>query len=133
MNEVFLLGNLGNDAELRVTAGGKSVLKFSLATSEKWTDAKGEKQEKTQWHRCVFWNDRGEKLAQYLTKGTKLVVRGSIDYGSYDKDGTKVYTTDIKVRNVEFAGGKNSDGPRAPAPSGGDDFEPGLADADLPF
>jgi single-strand DNA-binding protein len=105
LNKVFLLGRLGSDAELKVTGSGASVLQFSLATSEKYTDKNNTKQEKTQWHRCKLWGDRATKLAQYLTKGSQIVVEGTIEYGSYEKDGVKHYTTDIKCFNVEFAGG----------------------------
>lgn len=121
MNKVILCGNLGADAELKVTQSGKAFLKFSLATTETWKDKDGNKQEKASWHRCQMWGDRAEKLAQHLTKGTKLLVDGSIEYGSYEKDGVKHYTTDIKVFNVEFTGGKKGDAPGKPAADEGDD------------
>ncbi len=105
MNKAFLCGSLGADAELKVLANGTSVLKFSLATNEKWTGKDGTKQEKTTWHKCNMWGPGGPKLAQYLLKGTKLLVEGSIENGSYEKDGIKMYTSDIKVQNVEFVGG----------------------------
>jgi single-strand DNA-binding protein len=110
-NKAILIGNLGADAELRVSAGGENVLRFSVATSEKFKNKAGEQQESTQWHRCVMFGERAGKIAQYLTKGTKVAVEGAIQYGSYEKDGQKVYTTDIKAFNVEFLGGgsKQSD------------------------
>lgn len=144
MNKVLLLGRLGADAELRVTAGGTSICKFSLATSEKFKDKEGKQQERTEWHRCQLWGDRGEKLSQYLTKGKQLLVEGSIQYGKYEKDGQTLYTTDIRVNNVEFAGdgGKGSEARKpegndnAPPPAstgfGGDDFGGG-SDDDIPF
>lgn len=110
MNRVTLMGNLGKDAELRVLANGNAIAKFTLATTEKWKNSEGEPQEKTQWHRCSMFGKRASALAQHLKKGTKLVVEGSIDYGSYEKEGVKHYTTDIKVSNVEFAGGTKTGG-----------------------
>jgi single-strand DNA-binding protein len=138
MNKCFLLGRLGADAELKMTQGGKAILKFSLATSEKWTNANGEKQEKTEWHRCQMWGDRGTKLAQYLTKGKQIAVEGSISYGSYEKDNVKHYTTDIKVLNIEFAGdskGGNASSSSSDAAGDDDPLAPSgiVGDDDLPF
>lgn len=128
MNRVFLMGNLGKDAELKVLAGDNAVCNFSVATSETWKDKQtGEKKERTEWHRCQLFGPRAKSIAQYLVKGTKVVVEGSIRYGSYEKDGVKHYTTDINVTNVEFAGGgkKSDDG------GGGDS---GSSDnSDIPF
>ena len=135
MNKVVLLGRLGGDAELKVTQGGQAVSKFSLATSEKWKDKDGELQERTEWHRCVFWGDRAKKLNQYLTKGKQILVEGSIRYGSYEKDGVKMYTTDINVMNVEFAGdAKNGGGKKesrddAPTAETPEDYASGGAGA----
>ncbi len=106
MNKVILMGNLGADAELRMTGGGKPVMNFQVATSESWKDQSGQKQERTEWHRCVMWGDRAEKLAKHLTKGTKLVVEGSIRYSKYEKNGETRYATDINVERIEFAGSK---------------------------
>lgn len=119
MNKVLLLGNIGNDPELKVTQGGQAVLKFTLATSEKWKNDAGEPQEKTEWHRCVMWGKRAEGLAKHLTKGQRIFLEGQINYGSYEKEGVKHYTTDIKVFNLEFAGGKKEGGASAPAGNGG--------------
>lgn len=122
MNKVFLVGNVGMDGELKVTPGGQAVLNFSVATSETYVDKAGVKQEKTDWHRCEMWGARAEKLAQYIKKGTKLVVEGSIHTRSYEKDGEKRYTTNIKVFNVEFAGGsKKSDADESDIPAETDD------------
>ncbi len=109
MNKVFLTGNLGADAELRTFDNGGSVLNFSLATTESWKNKEtGEKESRTEWHRCKLFGKRAESLAGHLLKGTKLAVEGSINYGSYEKDGVTKYTTDIKVNNVEFLGGGKS-------------------------
>jgi single-strand DNA-binding protein len=135
MNKVFLLGNLGSDAELKVMSSGATVLKFSLATSEKWVNKNGEKQEKTQWHKAELWGERGAKLAQYLSKGTKVVVEGSIDYQTYEKDNEKKYFTSIKVSNLEFAGGKRSESTlnAATAPNDLDELPETLGDSEVPF
>lgn len=135
MNKVFLLGNLGADAELKVTQGGQVVLKFSLATTEKWKNRNDEMQEKTNWHRCALWGKRAEALAPHLKKGSRLFVEGSVEYSSYEKDGEKRYSTDIKVTNIEFAGGKSQqnreNGESAP-PSVGDELPP-VGDDEIPF
>src|SRR5688500_19763262 len=87
----MLIGNLGSDPEVRSTTGGGRVANFSLATSRTWNNASGEKQEKTEWHRCIVWNTKNGKLAdiveQYLKKGHKVFVEGSIEYRQWqDKE-----------------------------------------------
>jgi single-strand DNA-binding protein len=111
-NMAILLGNLGSDPELRVLDGGKQMLKFSLATSDSYKNKEtGERVEKTQWHRCTAFGPRAESLARLLQKGDKIQVLGRIEYGSYEKEGVKHYTTDIIVTDVEFGNvkGKKSD------------------------
>ena len=82
LNKVTLIGNLGNDPEVRSTTGGNRVATFSLATSRSWNDAGGAKQEKTEWHRCVVWNTKNSQLAdiveKYVKKGDKIYVEGRI-------------------------------------------------------
>jgi single-strand DNA-binding protein len=162
VNKVTLIGNLGNEPEVRTTGNGSKVATFSLATSRSWNSPGGEKQEKTEWHRCVAWNGKttGMGLAdiveKYCRKGERVFVEGSIEYGQYkDKEGQTRYTTEIKVRELMLLGaGKgggdfdsDSDGSRsrAPARSAGrsnagsensfDDFPAALEDQDddLPF
>jgi single-strand DNA-binding protein len=159
LNKVTLIGNLGNDPEVRSTTGGNRVATFSLATSRTWNDAAGSKQEKTEWHRCVVWNTKGSQLAdiveKYVKKGDKLYVEGRIEYRQWqDKDGQTRYSTEINVRELIMIGGKGGgdfgggdSAPRrsaAPASAakakagGGDDFEdfPNALndeDDDLPF
>jgi single-strand DNA-binding protein len=158
LNKVVLIGNLGNDPEVRSTTGGNRVATFSLATSRSWNDAQGGKQEKTEWHRCVVWNTNSSKLAdiveKYVKKGDKLYVEGRIEYRQWqDKEGQTRYSTEINVREmIMLGGGKgggdfDSDGgsrrsavpaSKAKTAAGGEDFEdfPGaLADEDddLPF
>jgi single-strand DNA-binding protein len=118
MNRVMLLGNIGADPELRMTQGGNAVLKFSLATSFRWKDERGEKQEKTEWHRCVMWGKRAEGLAKHLSKGSKIAVEGRIQYGKYeDKNGVERYSTDIVIDTLHFAGAKREAGGEQDGPS----------------
>src|SRR3954471_20388462 len=110
LNKVQLIGNLGKDPEVRSTTGGNRVATFSLATSRAWNDASGNKQEKTEWHKCVAWNSKGSNLAdiveKYMKKGDKVFVEGRIEYGQYqDKDGQTRYTTEINVRELIMLGG----------------------------
>ncbi|MFA6269973.1 MAG: single-stranded DNA-binding protein [Candidatus Paceibacterota bacterium] len=134
MNRVILIGNLGGDPEVRYTAGGTAVGKFSLATSRKFTGKDGQKQEKTEWHRIVAWAKLAEICGQYLTKGKKVMIEGRIEYGSYEKDGVKHYTTDIVAENMEMLGGNGQgngnqsreEDPFGPPPGG-------VGDDDIPF
>ena len=117
LNKVTLIGNLGADPEIRSTSGGNKVAQFSLATSRQWTSAAGEKQEKTEWHKCVAWNQgsRGTGLAdvleRYARKGDKLFVEGRIEYRTYeDKEKQTRYVTEINVREVILLGGRSGGG-----------------------
>jgi single-strand DNA-binding protein len=109
LNKASLIGNLGNDPEIRTTANGSKVATFSLATSRQWNSATGEKQEKTEWHRCVVWNTKGTGLAdvveRYCKKGDKLYVEGRIEYRQWqDKENQTRYTTEINVRDLLMLG-----------------------------
>jgi single-strand DNA-binding protein len=111
LNKVTLIGNLGNDPEVRSTTGGNRVATFSLATSRQWNDTSGGKQEKTEWHRCVVWNSKGSTLAdvveKYVKKGDKLYVEGRIEYRQWqDKDGQTRYSTEINVRELIMLSGR---------------------------
>ena len=160
LNKAILIGNVGGEPEVRTVGTGGRVATFSLATGRQWTDQSGNKQEKTEWHRCVVWNSgRGTGLAdvveKYVRKGEKVYVEGEIEYRQWqDKDGQTRYTTEIKVKELMLLGGRpggsgmgddmdsaprRSAAPAAPrkpagAPAaGGDDFNdfPGaLADED---
>jgi single-strand DNA-binding protein len=112
VNKVILIGNLGANPELRFTQGQQAVANLRLATTEKWTDKNGQKQEATEWHRVVVWGKQAEICGQYLTKGRQVFVEGSIRTRQWqDKDGQKRYTTEIVARNVQMLGGR---GERAP-------------------
>jgi single-strand DNA-binding protein len=115
LNKVSLIGNLGNDPEVRSTTGGNRVATFSLATSRSWNDASGARQEKTEWHRCVVWNTKTSQLAdiveRYVKKGDKLYVEGRIEYRQWqDKDGQTRYSTEINVRELIMLTSKSQSG-----------------------
>ncbi len=103
LNKVMLIGRLGQDPEKRITPQGHSVVTVSLATSERFTDRAGTKQERTEWHRVVFWNRQADVVEKYCKKGSQLYVEGSIHTNEWqDKDGNKRYTTEIQGRSLEF-------------------------------
>jgi single-strand DNA-binding protein len=104
VNKVILVGNLGRDAEVKVTAGGQSVASFSIATTETWTKD-GEKKEKTEWHRIVLWGRQADTLQPYLTKGKQIYVEGRLETRQWEKDGQKHYTTEIKADRIVLLGG----------------------------
>jgi len=115
LNKVTLIGNLGNDPEVRSTSGGNRVATFSLATSRSWNGPTGDRQEKTEWHRCVVWNTKTSQLAdiveKYVKKGDKLYVEGRIEYRQWqDKEGQTRYSTEINVRELIMLTGKPGGG-----------------------
>jgi single-strand DNA-binding protein len=115
INKVILVGNLGQDPELRQTDGGASVCNFSVATNERWTGKDGQAQERTEWHRVVVWSRTAEACDQYLHKGSQVYVEGSLQTREYeDRDGNKRYTTEVKAFKVLFlsdkGGGEQRDG-----------------------
>lgn len=109
VNKVILLGNLGRDAETRFTTGGAARTTFSIATGRRWKDQQtGEWKEETDWHNVVLW--RQENVANYLTKGRQVYVEGRLQTRSYeDKDGKKVYTTEVVADDVILVGGRGGD------------------------
>jgi single-strand DNA-binding protein len=116
VNKVILLGNLGRDAETRFTPSGAARTTFSIATSRRWKDQQtGEWKEETDWHNIVLW--RQENLANYLTKGKQVYVEGRLQTRSYeDKDGKKVYTTEVVADDVILLGGRGADAGSADEP-----------------
>ena len=111
VNKVILIGNLGRDAETKFTPSGTSVTNFSLATTRRWKDqASGEWKEQTQWHRVVYW--RAENVANYLLKGKQVYVEGRLETRSYDdKDGKKVYITEVICDHLVLLGSRPEGGP----------------------
>lgn len=110
VNKVILLGNLGRDAETSFTASQTAVTKFSVATSRRWKDQQsGEWKEETNWSNIILW--RGENVAPYLTKGTKVYVEGRLHTRSYeDKDGKKVWVTEVVADEVILVGSRGEGG-----------------------
>lgn len=100
VNKVILVGNLGNDPDIRTMQSGDKVVNLSLATSESWKDkATGERKENTQWHRVVIFNQGLVKVAEnYLKKGSKLYIEGQLETRSWEQDGQKKYTTEVVLR-----------------------------------
>lgn len=108
MNQVFLIGNLTQDPELKSTSSGISVCRFSLAVSRKYSDASGERQ--TDFFNCTAWRSLGETIAKYCKKGNKVMVGGSIELRNYeDNNGIKRTAVDIIVNDVEFLTPKTND------------------------
>jgi single-strand DNA-binding protein len=111
VNKAIIIGNLGKDPELKYTPQGKTVCNFSVATSESWKDASGQKQEKTEWHNILCWGKTAELAGQYLKKGRSCYIEGKIQTRSWDdKDGQKRYKTEIEAQNITFLGGDKSSG-----------------------
>ena len=98
INKVILIGNLGQNPEIRFTQDGKAIANLSLATSESWTDNQGQKQEKTEWHRVTVFGKLAEIVQQYVFKGSKIYVEGKLQTRKYQaNDGTDRYATEVIV------------------------------------
>lgn len=141
VNKVILVGNLGNDPEVKYTQGGMAITTLSIATTTVRKDKDGNSQEKTEWHRVKLFGKLGEIAGEYLKKGRQVYLEGRLEYGSYDKDGVKHYTTDIVADEMQMLGGgdgQRSEGgkaagnggyAKAPAAIAADSFK----DDDVPF
>lgn len=121
LNKVFLIGNLGQDAEQRHTTGGTAVSNFRLATTEMWTDKSGQRQGRTEWHNVVVWDRQSESLQPYLTKGKQICVEGRLQTREWnDRDGNKRYTTEIRADRITLLGSGRGDSGGGRSDSGGD-------------
>ncbi len=110
MNRVQLIGNLGVDPTLRTTSNGKPVANFTLATNRYFKDAKGQDQQRTEWHRIVVWGRAAEVCSEYLKKGRRVYLEGSLRTRQWeDKEGIKRYTTEVYTNFVDFLGGNKQD------------------------
>lgn len=131
MNKAIIIGNLGADPDTRQTASGDAVANLSVATTEKWKDKQGNRQEKTEWHRVVVFGRLAEIAGQYLKKGAKVAIVGSIETRKWQDDqGQNRYSTEIKARELEMLDSR-SDGrnqPQQPQQSSGGGFQD-----DVPF
>ena len=139
VNRVFLIGNLGANPEVRSTQGGQTVANLRLATTERWTDRNGQKQEQTEWHNVVVWGKQAEIVGQYLTKGRQIYVEGRIRTRQWqDQQGQKRYTTEVVAQRVQMLGGRPDSGREdmgatgPPDDSAAADFGGG-PDDDIPF
>lgn len=138
LNRVLLLGNLGQDPELRQTSGSGWVCKLRLATSESYLDRNRVRQERTEWHTVTIWGKRGEALAKILSKGSRVLIEGGLRTSSYDdRDGNKRYTTEVVAHNVVLCGGGSRRSSSSSQPDEADDYGGGSYppgdDDDIPF
>ncbi len=125
MNKVILMGNLGQDPDTRYMPDGRAVTQISVATNRSWKDKQsGEQKDETSWHRCVAYGPQAETIAEHFTKGRKILIEGRIKYGSYEKDGVKMYTTDIVIDRFEFVEKKGGNRPPHPADRDQDGMPP---------
>jgi len=153
LNLVYVMGNLGQDAELRVTSGGNAKMTLNVASNESYLDKNHVRQEKVEWIRCVVWGRRAEALSKFLKKGDRVFIEGKLSTSSWeDREGVKRYMTEVVAKNI-ILGGSNKprnqkDDPErrrpnrrdeeddAPPPNGGGgdgDGWGGGGDDDIPF
>ena len=138
VNKVILVGRLGADPEMKYTNSGTGICRFNIATSERWNDKEGQKQERTEWHRVVAWAKLGELCNEYLKKGRQAYIEGRMQTRSWqDKDGNKKYTTEVVANTVQFLGSADrSDNPKSDSlPPDGPFLEEttDVKDDDIPF
>lgn len=112
VNKVILIGNLGNDPDTRYTQGGSAIANISLATTSSWTDKNtGDKQERTEWHRVVFFGRLAEIASEYLRKGSGVYVEGRLQTRKWqDQNGNDRYTTEVVANEMQMLGGRGDAG-----------------------
>ena len=109
INKVILVGNLGQDPEIKYTAGGAAVTTLSIATSDSWKDKdSGMDQERTEWHRVVLWRRLAEIAGEYLKKGSKVYIEGQLQTRKWEQEGQTRYTTEIIARDMQFLDSRGS-------------------------
>jgi single-strand DNA-binding protein len=148
INKVILVGNLGNDPDQKFTQAGMAITRISLATTSVRKDKDGNQQERTEWHRVVFFGKLGEIAGEYLRKGSTVYVEGALKYDKYTgQDGVEKYSTDIVANEMQMLGGRqegngggsNSGVPARQRPARATDNVPSAADSmadladDIPF
>ncbi len=163
INKVILVGNLGNDPEVKYTQGGMAICTLSLATTSVRKDKEGQQIEKTEWHRVKLFGKLGEIAGEYLKKGRQVYIEGRLEYSTSEKDGVTRYFTDIIGDDMQMLGGgaggesggagggrgeyrSGGDRParpatprqdsaprREPPPAKSNDFAEDFADDDIPF
>jgi single-strand DNA-binding protein len=107
LNKVMLIGNVGKDPEVTTLDKGGKVAKFTLATSEKYTDKSGNKTERTDWHNIVAWGPLADLVEKYVVKGKQLYLEGQIRNRSWEQDGVKKFATDINITQLVFLSNGN--------------------------
>jgi single-strand DNA-binding protein len=132
VNKVILIGNLGRDPEIRHLPSGQPVANFSLATSRRWRDKGGNRQEQTEWHNIVVFGKQAEIAGQYLTKGKQIYLEGRLQTRSWDdkQTGEKKYRTEIVCDNFQMLGPKGGGGEYEPAGAGGASYGGGGGPSD---
>ena len=146
VNKAIIVGNLGRDPEVRYSASGNAIANVTVATTDSWKDRQsGERQERTEWHRVVFFNRLAEIVAEYLKKGSQVFIEGRIQTRKWeDKDGNERWTTEIVANEMQMLGSRGGGGMQggpaedsgaAPAPGGGGSsgFSDSEFDDDIPF
>jgi single-strand DNA-binding protein len=120
VNKVILIGNVGGDPEVRYLPNGNAVANITLATSDSWKDKQtGQQQERTEWHRIVFFGRIAEVVGEYVRKGSKMYIEGRLQTREWEKDGVKRYTTEIVVDiggQMQLLDGKPQGGEQGMAP-----------------
>jgi len=106
LNKIMLIGNVGNDPDVRRTSSGTPIANMSLATTRKWKDGAGEQKEKTEWHRLTVWGKLVDVVERYVKKGDRLYVEGRIEYSESESDGQKKYWTNVNVFEMVMLGGQ---------------------------
>lgn len=109
VNKVIIIGRLGQDPEMKAIGQGTTVTRLNVATSEKFTGKDGQKQERTEWHRITVWGKLAEICGKYLAKGRQVYVEGRLQTNSYEKNGVKMYSTEIVASAVQFLGSANNE------------------------
>ena len=109
INKVIIVGNLGQDPEIKYTAGGAAVTTLSIATSDSWKDKdSGMDQERTEWHRVVLWRRLAEVAGEYLRKGSKVYIEGQLQTRKWEQEGQTRYTTKIIARDMQVLDSRGS-------------------------
>lgn len=107
LNKVQLIGNLGQDPEVKSTANGTSVCNISIATTESYKDQSGQWQDKTEWHRVVLWQYLADNAAKYLKKGSRVYIEGKLETRSWEQDGITRYMTEVRAFTMIMLDGRS--------------------------
>lgn len=134
VNKVILIGNLGKDPEVKYMTNGEAVANIALATTEVWKDKNGGKQEKTEWHRIVFYRKLAEIVGEYCKKGSPVYVEGRLETRKWtDKNGIERYTTEIIATDMKLLGGLKKDDSNRRDDQQNASSESFADDSDIPF